>query len=285
MKKDAFYFPHFCNTQDNSKLRKVMRDFKHEGYSVYYQILEKLRHQEGFKYKLEDLFFLEEDLKTTELIINSIIHSYDLFENDGVYFWSNDLTEAMQPYLKRKEQRVLAGKKSAEARRKKAQKKQLSLEHTSNDRSTTVQRPINDSSNDRSTTVQQSKVKKSKVKESKVDREMVKNNATLEGLTFSYRQNVGSPIELNIKGVEEEFPKAIEGLQLAMNRKYKMQDKIIFYEWLELFMEERSGFMFNDHNHVLSSLRLFFEGKGKDFKKQQEKKEIPKANERNWEFS
>ena len=63
-------------------------------------------------------------------------------------FFSASFNEAMEPYLKMREQRIMAGKASAD--------KKTNI-------STTVQRPFND----RSTTVQQSKVKESKVKESK----------------------------------------------------------------------------------------------------------------------
>ena len=151
MSKDIFYFPHFCDSRSNSKMRRIMKDFKHEGYAVFYQILEILREQENFKYPLEDCDLLVDDLKTTDIVLNSLINNYGLFQSDDFYFWSNELIESLQPYLKMKQQRIDAAQKSVEARKRKA----LLL----SEKSTTVERSLNEIL----TTVEQSKVNESKV--------------------------------------------------------------------------------------------------------------------------
>ena len=172
MKKDVFYFPHYCHSRSDRRIRRVLKDFKHEGFSVYYQILEVLREQESFKYALEDRDLLVDDLKTTDIVINSIIMNYDLFQNDGIYFWSDDLIESLQPYLKMKQQRIEASKKGVEARRKKREQKALEQP--------TGNRPVTDRLTEEQPTgkptADQSKVKESKGKENKVK----ENKNTLE---------------------------------------------------------------------------------------------------------
>jgi hypothetical protein len=164
MKKDAYYFPHFCNARGDRKIKRLMKDLGVEGYGLYFMLLEVLREQDGFMFPLSDIDLLADEFRTSEAKLKTVIINYSLFEVDqDSMFFSPKFNEYMQPYLNMKQQRIQAAKKSVEARRKKAEEKQKAL--------TTVERPLNDSINDRSTvaetTVKQSKVKKSKVKESK----------------------------------------------------------------------------------------------------------------------
>jgi hypothetical protein len=111
-----------------------------EGYAIYFKLLEILRDQEDFKYPLQDVDLLADEIGSSEQKVRVVLMNYCLFENNENCFFSADLVESMQPYLRMKEQRINAGKASAQRRL-----------------------------NGRSTTVQQSKVKESKVKESKVN--------------------------------------------------------------------------------------------------------------------
>ena len=122
-----------------------------EAYAIYYKLLEILREQPEFKYPLNDVDLLADEIGSSEQKVRVVICNYQLFSVDDNQFFSDDLNESLQPYLKMKEQRSLAGKVSAKRR----------IEQNS----TSVQRPFND----RSTTDEQSKVNKSKVKESKVN--------------------------------------------------------------------------------------------------------------------
>jgi len=116
-------------------------------------ILEVLREQPEMRYPMQDIDLLADEFKTSEPKVRTIICNYGLFDVDQQeMFYSPKLFEYMEPYFKMKEQRRLAGEKSAQARQKKITG------------STDAQRPFND----RSTTEQQSKVKESKVNKSKV---------------------------------------------------------------------------------------------------------------------
>ena len=142
MKKDAYYFPHFCNARHDRKIKRVLKELGIEGYGIYFMVLEVLREQTDFRYPLNELDLLADEFGTSEQKVRVVVCSYNLFEVDEFNsFFSLKLIEFMQPYLKMKEQRSLAGKASAAKR---------------------LLQPFND----RSTTVQQSKVNESKVNES-----------------------------------------------------------------------------------------------------------------------
>jgi hypothetical protein len=142
MTKDAYYFPHFCNARHDRKIKRVTKQLGVEGYGIYFMLLEVLREQSDYKYPISDVDLLADEFGTSEAKVIALIKNYDLFiVDDCNMFFSENLITNMQPYIKMKEQRVLAGKASAEKR------KQL--------------QPFNN----RLTTVQQSKVKESKVKE------------------------------------------------------------------------------------------------------------------------
>jgi hypothetical protein len=67
----------------------------------------------------------------------SIINDFGLFKSNKDEFYSPKLMEYLQPFYTKKKQASIAGKKSAEVRKK---------EQNTNDRSTDVQRPFNDGS-------------------------------------------------------------------------------------------------------------------------------------------
>ena len=154
MTKDAYYFPHFCNARHDRKIKRVTKQLGVEGYGIYFMLLEVLREQSDYRYPICDVDLLADEFGTSEAKVIAVVKNYELFTIDTHnMFFSENLIVNMQPYLKMKEQRILAGKASAEKR------KQL--------------QPFND----RSTTVQQSKVKNTKVKQTK---EKESNNIDFE---------------------------------------------------------------------------------------------------------
>jgi len=155
MEKDSYYFPHFEAARNDRKILRLRKDLGTDGYAAYFMLLEVLRSQTDFCYPFEDVDLLADDFKISEAIIKTTISNYGLFEVDEEkMIFSPKFNEFMQPYLKMKNQRIEAAKKSVESRRKKA----LNL----NDRKTTVERPLNDRKTNVETTVEQSKVKKRK---------------------------------------------------------------------------------------------------------------------------
>ena len=214
-----------------------MKDFKHEGYSVFYQILEILREQEDFKYPLEDCDLLVDDLKTTEIIINSLIFNYSLFQNDGVFFWSNELIESLQPYLKMKQQRIEAAQKSVESRRKKA----LGLQ-------TTVERPLNETQ----TTVEQSKLKESKVNETK-EKESKKESSFF----VLIESKKGKSERIDFDSFKERFKVKEESIILSQRRESKNFNVDAFDKLLNQFFIDKTMIAFESQNHFFSSLSVY----------------------------
>jgi len=151
MEKEAFYFPHFCNARHDRKIRRLRKELGTEGYGIYFMLLETLREQQDLMYPLDDLDLLAEEFNVSEAKVRVAICNYGLFEIDEEQkFFSPKMLVYLEPYFKMKEQRKIAGQKSADKRK--------SIEI-----STTVQQPFNDRS------TKESKVKESKEKESKVN--------------------------------------------------------------------------------------------------------------------
>ncbi|MFO7972888.1 MAG: DUF4373 domain-containing protein [Desulfobacterales bacterium] len=147
--KDAYYFPHFSNARHDRKLKRIIKELGIEGYGIYFMLLEVLRDQPELKYPINDVDLLADEFRTSEAKVKTVIMNYNLFDIDEQNnFFSIKLEEYLQPYFRMRQQRISAGKKSAEKRKLKEKN-----EHPFSDRSATVQ---------------QSKVKESKVKESKV---------------------------------------------------------------------------------------------------------------------
>jgi hypothetical protein len=167
--KDAFYFPHFSNARTDRKIKRLTKALGIEGYGIYFMLLEVLREQTELRYPISDIDLLADEFGTSVPKIEAAIKSFGLFEIDeeGMFF-SLNLIKYLEPMFKMKEQRSVAGKASALARRQKILGGVQKSEQKSNDRSTDAEQNLND----RSTTVQrvfneneQKKRKEKKLKE------------------------------------------------------------------------------------------------------------------------
>ena len=171
MEKEAFYFPHFCNARHDRKIRRLRKELGTEGYGIYFMLLETLREQQDLMYPLDDLDLLAEEFGVSEAKVRVAICNYGLFEIDEEQkFFSPKMLVYLEPYFKMKEQRKVAGQKSADKRR--------GIEI-----STTVQQPFNDRS------TKESKGKESKEKESKVNE--IKEEYSLVEMLSPYIADLG----------------------------------------------------------------------------------------------
>jgi DnaD/phage-associated family protein len=193
MKKDAYYFPHFCNARHDRKIKRIQKDLGLEGYGIFFMLLEVLREQTDLTYPLTDIDLLADEFGTSAAKVDVIVKNYGLFDVDEENnFFSPNLLLYLQPYFKMKEQRKTAGIKSAELRK-----------------GNLLQRPFND----RSTTVQQSKVKESKVKESKVEESSSENQPTTTAANFSPSfQNIIETYQNNIGLITQHISERIQQL-------------------------------------------------------------------------
>lgn len=168
MSKSAFYFPHDSNARNDDKIIAVRMRHGATGYAVYFMILEKLLESTNYM-SVTDYNIIAYDLRVGADIVKSVVEDFGLFQlsEDGKYFYSDRFTDRMRPLDNLREQRRAAGLKSAEARTKAQQKKNLLKKN-----STTVERPLND----RSATVEQ-KLNKS---DDPVERSLGKNSTERE---------------------------------------------------------------------------------------------------------
>lgn len=103
MKKDAFYFPHFSNARNDSKLIKLRRVLGIEGYGLYFMLLEVLREQTDFRFPISGIEDLAYEWHISKEKIASVINDFDLFIIIDIEFFSPKLIFYLQPYLEKSE--------------------------------------------------------------------------------------------------------------------------------------------------------------------------------------
>lgn len=102
MKKDAYWFPHYCNARNDRKIKRLRKELGLEGYGIFFMLLETLRDQSDLKYPMDDLDLLSEEFGTSEQKLRIVICSYGLFEIDKEEkFFSPKLLVYLQPYFER----------------------------------------------------------------------------------------------------------------------------------------------------------------------------------------
>lgn len=101
MKKDAYYFPHYCNARNDSKIVKLRRVLGIEGYGIYFLLLEILREQTEFILPISIVEDLAYEWHVSKEKIESVICNFDLFDIENGYFMSKKLVLYLQPYIEK----------------------------------------------------------------------------------------------------------------------------------------------------------------------------------------
>lgn len=84
--KDAYYFPHDFNAQDDPKCAKLLRCHGLAGYGLYWALVERLYSNGG---RLPaDFDTLAYTLRTDAALVSDVVTKYDLFYVDGQDFGS-----------------------------------------------------------------------------------------------------------------------------------------------------------------------------------------------------
>lgn len=105
--KDTFWFRHDYNARGDRKLLKIIHKHGIAGYGIYWFLVEML-YEEGGYLPLCDCDCYANAMRTQCDIVKDIING-DLFENDGVNFWSNSCLRR----LENKNEKSEKAKKSA----------------------------------------------------------------------------------------------------------------------------------------------------------------------------
>ena len=199
MKKDAYYFPHFSNARNDSKVIKLRRVLGIEGYGIYFMLLEVLREQTDFKLPLSGIEDLAYEWHTSKEKIISVINDYGMFEIDDNMFFSPKLLLYLQPYIEKSERARLAARSRWDAINANAYANALPAHSKSN----------------------ASKVKESKVKESK--EEKTKQAEFVFLLELEYEKLVSDYGTVNT----EKLIKELDNYKGASGKTYKSDYRAI----------------------------------------------------------
>ena len=109
--KDTFYFQHDYNARNDPKLQDVLIEHGVAGIGVFWCVIEQIYEQGGklpFKACKSIAFALHIDCK----VVESVVNDFDLFQNDGTFFWSSSVLAR----LNRRKEILERRKKAAETR-------------------------------------------------------------------------------------------------------------------------------------------------------------------------
>jgi hypothetical protein len=110
--KESYYFPHDYNAHEDEKIIKLLRREGHEGYGIYWHLVELVAASSEARLKIEDIEDIAFAMRLDCERIKSIIFDFELFKIDEKFFWSNRLVK----FFKEKEKKSEAARKSAKVR-------------------------------------------------------------------------------------------------------------------------------------------------------------------------
>jgi hypothetical protein len=96
-KKDAYYFSHDANAQDDPKCMVLIDQLGMEGYGIFWALVEKLRAEKEYKLPLMTLESFARRWGTSKEKVNTVVKNFGLFtiENDE-FFYSQRLKFSME---------------------------------------------------------------------------------------------------------------------------------------------------------------------------------------------
>lgn len=156
MSTNAYYFSHDSNAKDDTKCMLLIDQLGLEGYGIFWVLIEVLREQPDYKYPLNLVPILARRYNTTAEKMMTVIKNYNLFKFDEENsFFSISLNERMNKVQIGINQRILAGKSSAEKR------KYLQL-------AAPVERPLNECSTNKRKEKKVNEIKIKEIKDNKI---------------------------------------------------------------------------------------------------------------------
>lgn len=96
MKKDAFYFSHDANSQDDPKCMLLIDRLGMEGYGIFWALIERLRCEKEYKLNLNIIPSLSRRWATTPEKVFQVLKSFDLFSFEDDFFFSERLLRSMK---------------------------------------------------------------------------------------------------------------------------------------------------------------------------------------------
>lgn len=225
MKKDAFYFPHFCNARHDRKLKRVQKELGIEGYGIYFMLLEILREQTDLRYPLSEIDLLADEFGTSEQKVRVVICNYDLFQVDeNQNFFSFKMIIYLQPYFEKSERaREAANKRWSNAN---AYTNAIEMQSNSN----------------------ASKVKETKVKETKLNK-IKENKINVREYVYISQSNLD---KLYSEFLEHEVSWMLDKLndyKASTGKKYKCDYSAINVWVKDAFRKAKVDFIKENNTH------------------------------------
>lgn len=95
MPKEAYYFSHDANAQDDPKCMLLIDQMGMEGYGIFWALIERLRNETTYTLPLCICNALAKRWGTSKEKIETVIKNYGLFILENDHFFSNRLKESM----------------------------------------------------------------------------------------------------------------------------------------------------------------------------------------------
>lgn len=95
MKKEAYYFSHDANAQDDPKCMILIDQMGMEGYGIFWGLIEKLRAEADYKLPLSVVSPFAKRWGTSKEKVETVIKSYGLFVVEEQKFFSIRLQNSM----------------------------------------------------------------------------------------------------------------------------------------------------------------------------------------------
>lgn len=105
-KKDAYYFSHDANSQDDPKCMLLIDQLGMEGYGIFWALIEKLRSESDYKLPLSIIPSMAKRWSTSSEKVATVVNNYGLFVVEDDLFFSIRLTRSMLEKSERARQSV-----------------------------------------------------------------------------------------------------------------------------------------------------------------------------------
>lgn len=95
MKKEAYYFSHDANAQDDPKCMILIDQLGMEGYGIFWALIEKLRSEKNYELPMTVVGSYAKRWGTSKEKVEAVIKSYGLFIVTDDLFFSERLKTSM----------------------------------------------------------------------------------------------------------------------------------------------------------------------------------------------
>ena len=115
MKKDAYYFSHDANSQDDPKCIMLVEQLGMEGYGIFWALVERLRCEKDYRLPYVILPALARRWNSSKEKIEAVVKNFGLFTSEDKFFFSERLNRSMIEFTDRRNKFIESGRKGGVA--------------------------------------------------------------------------------------------------------------------------------------------------------------------------